>query len=226
VSIKVGRKWLGVTSLGNHSQHQNPPKILMQCPASNKGFAIVAVLMVLSTTILNGCTNTKQISSTESSKPDAWEARLARIERGDEQFETAAPGENTLDLDKKYERAQDSLEDRFEKCFKDVFSNKTFDAGVPWKSEGQGVRQVLVVTKEKEVQHWSINKSVRKCEKYFSEPFQGVEEKKLVVRVRKLPYMYKFEEGGNLLCKYREDDMWQGGVTRHCNTRMPVFIPG
>ena len=211
---------------GQPFTNHNPLKHLMQCHASTKGFARVAVLMVLSITILNGCTNTKQTSSTESSKPDSREARLARIERGYEQVETTAPGENTLDLDKKYERSQDSLEDRFQKCFEDVFSNKTFDAGVPWKSEGQGVRQVLVVTKENEVQHWSINKSVRKCEKYFSEPFQGVEEKKLVVRVRKMPYMYKFEEGGNLLCKYREDDMWQGGVTRHCNTRMPVFIPG
>lgn len=198
----------------------------MQCRASTKGFARVAILMVLSITILNGCTNTKQSSSTEPSKPDAWEARLARIERGEEQVVTTAPSKNTLDLDKKYERAQDSLEDRFQKCFKDVFSNKTFDAGVPWKSEGQGTRQVIVVTKGKEVQYWSINKSVQKCEKYFSEQFQGVEEKKLVVRVRRLPYMYKFEEEGNLLCKYQEDDMWQGGVTRHCNTRMPVFIPG
>ena len=198
----------------------------MQCFSKTKRFAKLATVVVLPIVFLNGCASTKQSVSTKSSAPDAWEARLERIERGEEQIKTTAPSENTLDLDKKYERAQDSLEESFQKCFENVFRNKTFDAGVPWKSEGQGERQVIAVTKEKEVQHWSINKSVQKCEKYFSEPFQGVEEEKLVVRVRKLPYMYKFERGGDLLCKYREDDMWQGGVTRHCNARMAVFIPG
>jgi len=194
--------------------------------SKTKKFLRTAPLLVLYITILSGCTSMKESGLTESTTPDAWQARLARVERGEEQIKTTSPSENTLDLDKKYERTQDSLEKSFQKCFEDVFNNKTFDAGVPWKSEGQGGRQIIAVTKEKEVQHWSINKSVQKCEKYFSEPFQGVEEEKLVVRVRKLPYMYKFEEGGNLLCKYREDDMWQGGVTRHCNARMAVFIPG
>lgn len=184
--------------------------------------ALLALLIAL----LNGCQATKQSGSPTAHTPDAWEARLARIQRGEEEVKTATPSEDASALDKEYERNQVALEERFEKCFQDVFNNKTYDAGVPWKSEGQGTRQVIAVTKEKTVEHWSINKSVRKCEKYLSEPFQGVEEEKLVVRVRKLPYMYKFEEGGSLLCKYRKDDMWQGGVTRHCNTRMPVFVPG
>lgn len=182
--------------------------------------------IMIETSILQGCSNSRQESESHRIEPDAWEKRLERIQRGEEQAEVTPTNEKTQDLDKRYETAQRDLEERFQACFQGVFRNKTFDAGVPWKSEGQGTRRVIAVTTENEVQHWNINKSVRQCEKYFSEPFKGVEEKKLVVRVRKLPYTYKFEEGGNLLCKYQEDDMWQGGVTRHCNTRMPVFLPG
>jgi len=195
-------------------------------PFTNKKPKSSAILLAMSIAILNGCQVVNQSNAPKTTTPDAWEARLARIERGEEEIKTPATKEESLNLDKEYALNQDSLQERFEECFQDVFNNKTFDAGVPWKSEGQGTRQVLAVTKEKTVEHWSINRSTLKCERYFSEPFQGVEEEKLVVRVRKLPYMYKFEDGGNLLCKYRKDEMWQGGVTRHCNTRMPVFVPG
>lgn len=191
----------------------------------NKRYGKATVLVALALMMNSGCQAPEQKVSTESPTPDAWEARLEKIQRGEEEFKTEVSSE-TLDLDKQYEQNQTSLQDHFEECFRDVFSNKTFDAGVPWKSKGQGTRQVLAVTKEKEVQHWSINRSVRKCEKYYSEAFQGIEEVKLVVRVRKVPYMYKFEQGGDLLCKYRKDEISQGGITRHCNVRMPVFIPG
>jgi hypothetical protein len=190
--------------------------------ASTSG--LTSLLIVVS--ILHGCADIEQNTESHRSEPDAWEKRLERIQRGEEQVEVTTTNENLQDLDERYRTAQRDLEERFQACFQGVFRNKTFDAGVPWKSEGQGTRRIIAVTTENEVQHWNINKSVRQCEKYFSEPFKGVEEKKLVVRVRKLPYTYKFEEGGNLLCKYQEDDMWQGGVTKYCNTRMPVFMPG
>jgi len=185
-----------------------------------------AGMILIAVSVCSACSNTPRNSTEQNSESNNLAEGVNKIKKGEEEEKLISKTESDKPLDEIYRNAQSKAEDGFVQCFQSVFKNKTFDDGIPWKSEGQGGRRIISVTNAKQVEFWNINKVTRTCEKYHSEPFRGVNEEKLVVRVRRIPYMYKYEEGGNLLCKYREDEDWEGGVTRHCNSYMPDFIPG
>ena len=102
--------------------------------------------------IVAGCTATTGepvVIAEKPSIPDAWENSPGKI-IDDKQIVTAKSKEKAenISLEQQYNSEQRQVANSFDDCFAKVFAGKTFDGGVPWKSEGQGYRDIISVNKQ------------------------------------------------------------------------------
>jgi hypothetical protein len=117
--------------------------------------------------LVAGCmatTGKPEVIAEKQSPPDAWDNRLEKIMDDKEIISTQNKEEaETISLEQQYKSEQTQLTDAFAECFAKVFAGRTFDGGVPWKSEGQGYRNIISVNGEGVAMWWTISRRSRSC---------------------------------------------------------------
>jgi hypothetical protein len=180
-----------------------------------------------------GCMRQEQAPVKITPRIDAWEQRLERVMRGEEeampQTTLSTPG---APIEQQYKQEQIDRREGFSECLKQVFFGKTYDGGVPYKSEGQGYRIIISVSPERLVTWWTINQRALSC-KQQTTPSQDYLSAKVGEEVvfDVSPFNPKsFRTGkwtieGDQLCRYEKYSSL-GGVSRRCYKSITAFIPG
>lgn len=168
-----------------------------------------------------------------SPQVDAWEKRMERVMRGEEDVTPRAmPAAPAKPLEQQYAQENTYRQEEFQRCFNKVFAGRTYDGGVPYKSEGQGYRIVISVNNGGLVSWWTINRSILSC-KQRTTPSQDYLSAKIGQQVEfdRSPFnseafrIGKWVFEGDELCRYEKHSSLKG-VTRKCYRRLPDYIPG
>jgi len=195
--------------------------------------SILLGLAFFTIALVAGCT-------TATDKPDAIsaDARENRLEKMLDDQELA-PVEAKEDkgqapLEQQYKQEQGQITDAFEDCFAKVFAGKTFDGGIPWKSEGQGYRDIISVNDQGVAAWWTISRRSKSCSP-LTTPIQDYQSARIGQEIKFDPSPFNpsfyrigkwvLENNEKELCWYERRSTLQG-VSRRCYQRLPTFIPG
>jgi hypothetical protein len=139
-----------------------------------------------------------------------------------------------ISLEHQYKSEQRQIAESFEDCFAKVFAGRTFDGGVPWKSEGQGYREIISVNNQGIAAWWTISRRSRSCEP-LTTPIQDYQSARIGQEISFdaspfNPSFYRIgkwmlESNNTELCWYERRSTLKG-VSRRCYQSMPSFIPG
>jgi hypothetical protein len=201
------------------------------------GLAVLAWPTCL--TMVAGCT-TNVTSEPEAlvekhSDQDAWDRRPEKIMDGKEDEHTENKEVPTqISMEQQYKNEQQQIADSFEDCFAKVFAGRTFDGGVPWKSEGQGYRDIVSVNAEGVAMWWTISRRSRSCSP-LTTPIQDYQSARIGKEIKFDPSPFNpsfyrigkwmLENNNTELCWYERRSTLKG-VSRRCYQSMPSFIPG
>jgi hypothetical protein len=190
-------------------------------------------------TLVVGCTasvtSEPKASVDKHNDQDAWENRLKGIMDGKE-IVTAESKENPrqISLEQQYKNEQQQIANSFEDCFARVFAGRTFDGGIPWKSEGQGYRDIISVNNQGVAAWWTISRRSRSCEP-LTTPIQDYQSARIGQEIKFDPSPFNpsfyrigkwmLENNNKELCWYERSSTLKG-VSRRCYQNMPSFIPG
>lgn len=198
---------------------------------SSFAFSAMALLVA-------GCTATTgnpEVIAEKQSPPDAWENRLEKIMDHKEIVSSQNKEEaENISLEQQYKSEQTRLTDAFADCFAKVFAGRTFDGGVPWKSEGQGYRNIISVNGEGVAMWWTISRRSRSCSP-LTTPIQDYQSARIGQEIKFDPSPFNpsfyrigkwmLENNETVLCWYERRSTLKG-VSRHCYQQLPTFIPG
>ena len=198
----------------------------------------ISVFATTASLLLTGCTATTgkpEVIAEQQTTPDAWENRLEKIMDDKEIVSTKSKEDaGNISLEQQYKSEQRQVADSFENCFAKVFAGKTFDGGVPWKSEGQGYRDIISVNNQGVAAWWTISRRSRSCEP-LTTPIQDYQSARIGQEISfdASPFNPSFysigkwmiENNNTELCWYERRSTLKG-VSRRCYEHMPSFIPG
>lgn len=183
--------------------------------------------------LVTGCTKAEDKLDTRGA--DAWESRLERIMDDQELAPMKAKEhEGEEPLEQQYKQEQGQITDAFEDCFAKVFAGKTFDGGIPWKSEGQGYRDIISVNDQGVAAWWSISRRSKSCSP-LTTPIQDYQSARIGQEIKFDPSPFNpsfyrigkwvLENNEKELCWYERRSTLKG-VSRRCYQHLPTFIPG
>jgi len=204
----------------------------------HKIYIVFAPFTFSAMALVAGCTTNTgkpEVIVAKQSTPDAWENRLEKIMDDKEIISTKSKEEpEDITLEQEYKSEQRQVADSFENCFAKVFAGKTFDGGVPWKSEGQGYRDIISVDNQGIAAWWTISRRSRSCEP-LTTPIQDYQSARIGRQISFDPSPFNsssyrigkwmLENNNTELCWYERSSTLKG-VSRRCYEHMPSFIPG
>lgn len=196
--------------------------------------ALVALLFI---TLVTGCTanaDKSEISAKKHSE-DAWENRIEKIMDDQELAPVEIKGDQEqAPLEQQYKQEQGQLTNAFEDCFAKVFAGKTFDGGIPWKSEGQGYRDIISVNDQGVAAWWTISRRSKSCSP-LTTPIQDYQSARIGQEIKFDPSPFNpssyrigkwmLENNEKELCWYERSSTLKG-VSRRCYQHLPTFVPG
>lgn len=212
-------------------------EICLDDKVQRSGTPSTALLALLFITLATGCTanaDKPEISAKKHSE-DAWENRIKKIMDDQEHAPVKAKEhEGQAPLEQQYKQEQGQITEAFEDCFAKVFAGKTFDGGIPWKSEGQGYRDIISVNDQGVAAWWRISRRSKSCSP-LTTPIQDYQSARIGQEIKfdPSPFNPSFYRIGKWVLENNEKELcWYErlstlkGVSRRCYQHLPAFIPG